>query len=57
VSCFGAARDWRANDLFHRCLAELVSTYFALIDDDTDETIIVTKPTFTLEGNRYVSRS
>ena len=57
VSCFGAARDWRANDLFRRCLAELVSTYFALIDDDTDESIVVTKPTFTLEGNRYVSRS
>jgi hypothetical protein len=57
VSCFGGARDWRASDLFRRCLAELVSSYFALIDDDVDEGVIVTKPTFTLEGNRYLSRS
>ena len=67
VACFGIS-DWRATDLFRRCVTELTTRYTAVVDrgfaarfgDDKASQLaecIVTKPTFTLEGNRYTSKS
>jgi hypothetical protein len=68
VGCF-ASRDWRANDLFTRCLDALTTSYFKLLEgedsiirarlgDEAFETlapILVTRPTFTLEGNKLTA--
>jgi len=71
-SCF-TARDWRTNDLFRRCMAELLSVYGGIVGDDEREgsiattygkeardalnDVVVTIPTFSLEANRYCAKS
>ena len=71
-SCF-TTRDWRTNDLFRRCVAELLSVYGGIAGDDEREgsiatrfgkeardalnDVVVTIPTFSLEANRYCAKS
>jgi len=67
VACFGTS-DWRAVELFRRCVTELTTRYTTIVDrgyvaqfgDEKASQLaeyVVTKPTFTLEGNRYTSKS
>ena len=72
LSCF-TTRDWRTNDLFRRCVAELLSVYGGVAGDDEREgsvarsfgkeardalnDVVVTTPTFSLEANRYCAKS
>jgi len=67
VACFGAP-DWRAVELFRRCVTELIARYGRVVDGGFAsrfneeqatalEECVVTKPTFTLESNRYTSKS
>lgn len=71
-SCF-TTHDWRTNDLFRRCVAELLSVYGGIAGDDEREgaiatrfgkeardalnDVVVTIPTFSLEANRYCAKS